>query len=158
MDRACLSLAHDRIRWLVVIAHDLSVTCKGQAIDVKRIGRELGFATCSTVRCRRRVARHALPPNSSTHSPARISGLTPRKCLRPPGQHILNRCSASLAKQRKLSGHAVNVPVPGGIRRNNGGQNCKNEMQLNFRDTATAARPYPATGPRLPRRRRRSQS
>jgi TolB-like protein len=34
--------ALSRIRWLFVIAHNSSFTYKGQAIDVKRVGRELG--------------------------------------------------------------------------------------------------------------------
>jgi len=31
-----------RIRWLLVIARNSSFTYKGQAVDVKRVGRELG--------------------------------------------------------------------------------------------------------------------
>ena len=34
--------ALSRIRWLFVIARNSSFTCKGQAIDVKQVGRELG--------------------------------------------------------------------------------------------------------------------
>jgi TolB-like protein len=34
--------ALSRIRWLFVIARNSSFTYKGQAIDVKRVGRELG--------------------------------------------------------------------------------------------------------------------
>jgi TolB-like protein len=34
--------ALSRIRWLFVIAHNSSLTYKGQAIDVKQVGRELG--------------------------------------------------------------------------------------------------------------------
>jgi TolB-like protein len=34
--------ALSRIRWLLVIARNSSFTYKGQAIDVKQVGRELG--------------------------------------------------------------------------------------------------------------------
>ena len=34
--------ALSRIRWLFVIAHNSTFTYKGQAVDVKQVGRELG--------------------------------------------------------------------------------------------------------------------
>ncbi len=37
------------IRWLFVIARNSSFTYKEQAVDVKRVGRELGSAICSKV-------------------------------------------------------------------------------------------------------------
>ena len=43
--------ALSRIRWLFVIARNSSFTYKGQAIDVKRVGRELGVAMSSKARC-----------------------------------------------------------------------------------------------------------
>ena len=39
--------ALSRIRWLFVIARNSSFTYKGQAIDVKRVGREFGRALCA---------------------------------------------------------------------------------------------------------------
>ena len=35
------------IRWLFVIARNSTFTYKGQAIDVKQVGRELGRALCA---------------------------------------------------------------------------------------------------------------
>ena len=43
--------ALSRIRWLFVIARNSSFTYKGQTVDVKQVGRELGVRTCSKVRC-----------------------------------------------------------------------------------------------------------
>jgi len=42
--------ALSRIRWLFVIARNSSFTYKGQAVDVKRVGRELGCAMSSKAR------------------------------------------------------------------------------------------------------------
>ena len=39
--------ALSRIRWLFVIARNSSFTYKGQAVDVKQVGRELGRALCA---------------------------------------------------------------------------------------------------------------
>jgi class 3 adenylate cyclase len=48
--------ALSRIRWLFFIARNSSFIYNGQSIDVKRIGRELGVATCSKARCARAAA------------------------------------------------------------------------------------------------------
>jgi TolB-like protein len=45
-----------RIRWLFVIARNSTFTYKGQAIDAKRVGRELASATCSRDQSRRALA------------------------------------------------------------------------------------------------------
>jgi adenylate cyclase len=42
--------ALSRIRWLFVIARNSTFTYKGQAVDVKQVGRELACATCSKAR------------------------------------------------------------------------------------------------------------
>jgi len=54
--------ALSRIRWLFVIARNSSFTYKGQAIDVKQVGRELGVM-CSKARSARVAAACALPLN-----------------------------------------------------------------------------------------------
>jgi len=55
--------ALSRIRWLFVIARNSSFTYKGQAVDVKQVGRELGVRMCSKARCEKRVVACASPPN-----------------------------------------------------------------------------------------------
>jgi TolB-like protein len=47
--------ALSRIRWLFVIARNSTFTYKGQAIDVKQVGRELGVRyVLEGIECRRR--------------------------------------------------------------------------------------------------------
>ena len=53
--------AFSRIRWLFVIARNSTFTYKGQAVDVKQVGLELGFATCSKARCARLATGCASP-------------------------------------------------------------------------------------------------
>ena len=56
--------ALSRIRWLFVIARNSSFTYKGQAIDVKQVGRELwACAMCSKARCAKAAAGCASPRN-----------------------------------------------------------------------------------------------
>ena len=55
--------ALSRIRWLFVIARNSSFTYKGQAVDVKRVGRELGCAMSSKAQCVRPVAACASLPS-----------------------------------------------------------------------------------------------
>jgi adenylate cyclase len=47
--------ALSRIRWLFVTARNSSFTYKGQAVDVKRVGRELASATCLKAAFAKRV-------------------------------------------------------------------------------------------------------
>ena len=53
--------ALSRIHWLFVIARNSSFTYKGRAVDVKQVGRELGFAMSSKARCARRARGCASP-------------------------------------------------------------------------------------------------
>ncbi len=53
--------ALSRIRWLFVIARNSSFTYKGQAVDVKQVGRELGVRYVLEGRCARRATACALP-------------------------------------------------------------------------------------------------
>ena len=55
--------ALSRIRWLFVIARNSSFTYKGQAIDVKRVGRELGVRYVLEGSVRRPATGCALPRN-----------------------------------------------------------------------------------------------
>jgi TolB-like protein len=64
--------ALSRIRWLFVIARNSSFTYKGQAIDVKRVGRELGvrYVLEGSVRKaagRVRITAQLIDANSGTH-------------------------------------------------------------------------------------------
>jgi TolB-like protein len=53
--------ALSRIRWLFVIPRNSTFTYKGQAVDVKQVGRELGVRYCSRDWCARAGAGSALP-------------------------------------------------------------------------------------------------
>ena len=53
--------ALSRIRWLFVLARNSSFTYKGQAFDVKRVGRELGVGISSKARCARLAIACASP-------------------------------------------------------------------------------------------------
>jgi len=53
--------ALSRIRWLFVIARNSSFTYKGQAIDIKQVGRELGVRYVLEGSVRRGVNVCALP-------------------------------------------------------------------------------------------------
>jgi len=66
--------ALSRIRWLFVIARNSSFTYKGQAIDVKQVGRELGvrYVLEGSVRkagwpCRVRITAQLIDARSSAH-------------------------------------------------------------------------------------------
>jgi TolB-like protein len=50
-----------RIRWLFVIARNSSFTYKGQAVDVKQVGRELGVRTFSKARSARLEGAYESP-------------------------------------------------------------------------------------------------
>jgi adenylate cyclase len=54
--------ALSRIHWLFVIARNSSFTYKGQAVDVKQVGRELGVRYVPLkARCVKRPAEYASP-------------------------------------------------------------------------------------------------
>jgi adenylate cyclase len=53
--------ALSRIRWLFVIARNSTFTYKGHPVDVKQVGRELAYATCSKARCARLATGCASP-------------------------------------------------------------------------------------------------
>ena len=55
--------ALSRIRWLFVIARNSTFTYKGQAIEVKQVGRELGvrYVLEGSVRKSRRPGAHHCP-------------------------------------------------------------------------------------------------
>jgi adenylate cyclase len=55
--------ALSRIRWLFVIARNSSFTYRGQAIDVKQVGRELGVRYASKARCARPAVAYGSRPN-----------------------------------------------------------------------------------------------
>src|SRR5262249_55604498 len=64
--------ALSRIRWLFVIARNSSFTYKGQTVDVKRVGRELGvrYVLEGSVRKaggRVRITTQLIDPQSGTH-------------------------------------------------------------------------------------------
>jgi DNA-binding winged helix-turn-helix (wHTH) protein len=56
-------IALSRIRWLFVIARNSSLTYKGQAVDVKQIGRELGVRYVLEGSVRKRAGGCASPRN-----------------------------------------------------------------------------------------------
>jgi adenylate cyclase len=68
--------ALSRIRWLFVLARNSSFTYKGQAIDVKRVGRELGVRYVLEGSVRKAGGRVRIAARWSMRSLARISGLT----------------------------------------------------------------------------------
>ena len=53
--------ALSRIRWLFVIARNSSFTYKGQAVDVKQVGRELGVRYVLVGRCVGQASVYASP-------------------------------------------------------------------------------------------------
>ena len=55
--------ALSRIRWLFVIARKSTFTYKGQAIDVKRVGRDLGVRYVLEGSVRKGAGRYASPRN-----------------------------------------------------------------------------------------------
>src|SRR6516225_3364291 len=71
--------ALSRIRWLFVIARNSSFTYKGQTVDVKRVGRELGVRYVLEGSVRKAGKRCVLPASSSTPLRARICGRTALK-------------------------------------------------------------------------------
>src|SRR5437763_7133473 len=82
--------ALSRIRWLFVIARNSSFTYKGQAVDVKRVGRELGvrYVLEGSVRKagqRVRISGQLIDTETGTHLWAnRFDGCL--EGVRPPGR------------------------------------------------------------------------
>jgi adenylate cyclase len=68
--------ALSRIRWLFVIARNSTFTYKGQAVDVKQIGRDLGVRYVLEGSVRKGGNRVRITPSWSRRRPARISGPT----------------------------------------------------------------------------------
>ena len=66
--------ALSRIRWLFVIARNSTFTYKGQHVDVKQVGRELGVRYVLEGSVRRGGNRVRVTRSSSTRSPARMFG------------------------------------------------------------------------------------
>ena len=56
--------ALSRIRWLFVIARNSSFTCKGQTVDVKQVGRELGVRSVLEGSVRKEPAGGCASPHS----------------------------------------------------------------------------------------------
>jgi len=65
-----------RIRWLFVIASNSAFTYKGQAIDVKRIGRELGLRYVLEGSVRKGDNRLRITAQLIALQPVHICGLT----------------------------------------------------------------------------------
>ena len=88
--------ALSRIRWLFVIARNSSFTYKGQAVDVKQVGRELGVRYVLEGSVRKAGGRvritaqliDALNRHASLGRPLRRLA---RRCLRPSGQGGIER-------------------------------------------------------------------
>jgi TolB-like protein/class 3 adenylate cyclase len=83
--------ALSRIRWLFVIARNSTFTYKGQAVDVKQVGRELGvrYVLEGSVRKagnRVRITGQLIDALSGTHIWGRPVRRLARRCVRPPGQ------------------------------------------------------------------------
>jgi adenylate cyclase len=83
--------ALSRIRWLFVIARNSTFTYKGQPVDVKQVGRELGVSLCARRLCaqsrqpgphHRSVDRHGYRRASVGRPVRRFAG----RCLRASGQ------------------------------------------------------------------------
>jgi len=77
-------IALSRIRWLFVIARNSSFTYKGQAVDVKQVGRELGV-------------------RSVLESKVRIGGNAPRSSIAPGPTHSLRRAAAAADRRVSVS-------------------------------------------------------
>jgi TolB-like protein len=68
--------ALSRIGWLFVIARNSSYTYKGQLVNVKQVGRELGVRYVLEGSLRKAVKRVRITGSSSTRRPVGISGQT----------------------------------------------------------------------------------
>jgi hypothetical protein len=80
-----ITMALSRFRWLFVIARNSSFTYKGRAVDVKQVGRELGFAMYSKVACAKLETAFVSPVSLSMLKPEHISGWYARRYLRSTG-------------------------------------------------------------------------
>src|SRR5271163_1442276 len=96
--------ALSRIRWLFVIARNSSFTYKGQAVDVKQVGRELGVRyVLERGRGRRRLRWHGRWPGLRRRQSRRSSSGRPRprsspgrgRAPRRPGRAALWRAGRS---------------------------------------------------------------
>jgi adenylate cyclase len=104
--------ALSRIRWLFVIARNSSFTYKGHAVDVKRVGIELGvrYVLEGSVRKGWRSCPHHRSADRRAEwraSVGRPLRRLARRCLRPPGQSGLQRrrCHrAGITGRRNRSG------------------------------------------------------
>jgi len=88
--------ALSRIRWLFVIARNSSFTYKGQAVDVKQVGRELGvrYVLEGSVRKaggRVRITAQLIEAETGAHLWADRFDGPPRRRLRPAGQSCNQR-------------------------------------------------------------------
>ena len=88
--------ALSRIRWLFVIARNLSFAYKGQVIDVKRVGRELGVRYVLEGSVRRagervRITTQLIEAMTGGHLWADRFDGSYRRCLRSSGQGGLQR-------------------------------------------------------------------
>jgi adenylate cyclase len=85
--------ALSRIRWLFVIARNSSFTYKGQAVDVKQLGRELGVryvleGSVRTAGNRVRITEQLINAGTGAHLSVRRLA---RRCLRASGQGGIQR-------------------------------------------------------------------
>jgi class 3 adenylate cyclase len=80
--------ALSRIRWLFVIARESSFTYKGQRIDVKQVGRELGVRYVLEGSVRKAGGRVRMCSTCRTRSRQVSRGSSSLPC-KPPRQHVL---------------------------------------------------------------------
>ena len=75
--------ALSKFRWFFVIARNSSFVYKGQAVDVKRVGRELGVRYLLEGACGRLEAGYASPSSLSKRSPGTICGPSATTAILP---------------------------------------------------------------------------
>ena len=96
--------ALSRIRWLFVIARNSSFTYKGQSVDVKQVGRELGVRYVLEGSVRKAGGRVRIDRGRNWHTPVgRSLRRLARRRVRASGQGGIERCRyhrASAARRR----------------------------------------------------------
>jgi hypothetical protein len=108
--------ALSRIRWLFVIARNSTLAYKGQAIDVKRVGYELGSAIFSKARFAKRVGACALPLSLLMLSVERISGPTASMARSKISSTSRTRCRRASPASLSRRYRSLRPPVPLAVR------------------------------------------